>query len=313
MGYQVKNCVRLAAAVVTAQIAFAVSPAAAADDPPALHGPAVAADIFRSSDADDTVVVRLGTNLDFAHDGPEDYAGIRLEKAWFNPVGSGWRSRNRAYVRVAKPIGKWKASASIGTDGRTIIGSADVHDEAKFRKEFFLERDVLETRRGVDEGIYYTFAGAALDLPVNDRNVFTVVGGVQEFTGRNVRTHLRANFVHVLSPKSGLSLQLRTRYFHDSVPREYDYYSPRWYAQAVPVLQLRRFSHGWRYVLAGGVGVQRDSNSGWHRSSYLNAQVQSPERNRWSVTAAATFSETPTTTGNSYNYFQANIGVMRRF
>jgi hypothetical protein len=99
----------------------------------------------------------------------------------------------------------------------------------------------------------------------------TLVGGVQEFTGDNVRTHLRANFVHVLKPEASLSLQLRTRYFRNSDPREYDYYSPRWYAQAVPILQLRRFSNGWRYLVAGGVGVQRDSESKWRRSSYFNA------------------------------------------
>ena len=308
MGYEVKF---LSAAAAAVWVSLA-TPAFAAD-PPALQGPAIGGDLFFSTDADHTDVVRAGTDIDLRHEGPQSYAGFRLEQAWFNPVGSGWRGMQRAYLRGATPVGKWKASAAVGTDGRTVLGSATVHDEAKFRKEFFVERDIVETRRGVDRGIYYTFAGAAIDLPADDRNILTLVGGVQGFTGDNVRTHLRATFVHVLNPDKGLSLQLRGRYFHDSVPREYDYYSPRWYAQVVPVLQWRRFRGGWQYLLAGGVGVQRDNNSGWHRSTYLNAQLHSPERNRWSVNAAATFSETPTATGQSYNYLQMTLGVLRRF
>lgn len=219
----------------------------------------------------------------------------------------------RVYVRMAKPIGGWKASASVGTDGRTLLGSATIHDEAKFRKEFFIERDIVETRRGIDRGIYYTFAGTAIDLPLDDRSIFTLVGGLQEFTGANLRTHFRANYIHVLDPERGLSVQLRTRYFRNSDPGEFDYYSPRWYAQAVPILQMRRFVDGWRYLLAGGLGVQRDSSSDWRRSTYLNAELKSPERSRWSLNAAALFSETPTTSGQSYNYFQVRAGVVRRF
>lgn len=299
-----------AAALVTAAV---LACPALAQDPAVLDGPAVGTDVFYSTDADDTEVLRAGINFDLKHAGPQSYLGFRLEKARFNPVGSGWRGMERAYVRFAEPVGKWKAAATVGTDGRTVLGAATIHDEARFRKEFFVERDIVETRRGVDEGIYYTFAGAAIDLPVDERNIVTVVGGLQEFTGDNVRTHLRANYVHVLDPDRGLSVQLRTRYFRNSEPREYDYYSPRWYAQAVPVLQMRRFVNGWRYVVAGGVGVQRDSASDWRRSTYFNAEVQSPERSRWSVNAGAMFSETPTTTGNSYNYFQVRAGVLRRF
>ena len=204
---------------------------------------AIGTDTFFSADADGTDVLKEGLNLDWSYRGPEDYLGVRLEKAWFRPLGKSWNGRNRVYVRAADTLGKWKRNATVGTDGHTILASADLHDEASFRKELFLEREILETPEGLKHPIYYTFGGAAIDLPADDRNVVTLVGGLQEFTGRNLRTHLRANFVHVLKPDWGLSLQLRTRYFRDSVPHEFDYYSPRWYMQAVPVIQLRRFTN----------------------------------------------------------------------
>lgn len=305
--------IRVKLIAATLALCGAQAVAAQAVAAPDVPSRAIGTDLFFSTDAEDTDVIKAGLNLDWSHEGPEKYTGIRVERAWFKPLGQKWRDRERVYLRAADSAGKWKWNATVGTDGHTVLGSAGIHDEAKVRKEFFLEREVLETPQGLSRGIYYTFAGAAIDLPADDRNILTLIGGAQVFTGDNVRTHLRANFVHVLKPEAGLSLQLRTRYFHDSVPHEYDYYSPRWYVQAVPVLQLRRFSHGWRYVVAGGVGVQRDSGTHWKRSTYFNAQVTSPPKRGWSGSAAALFSETPTLAGNSYNYAQVTLSVTRAF
>ncbi|HEY8591550.1 MAG TPA: hypothetical protein VIL42_01650 [Sphingomicrobium sp.] len=291
--------------------ALFAAPAMAADEP---RRGAVGSDLFFSTDAEDTSVIRAGLNLDFVHEGPEKYYGVRVEKAWFEPLGGEREGRTRVYLRAADDKGPWKWNATIGTDGDTVLGSATIHDEAKFRKELFIEREILETPLGLKRGIYYTFLGAAIDLPADDRNVVTLVGGVQKFTGDNVRTHLRATAVHVFNPDQGLSVQLRTRYFHNSDPREFDYYSPRWYVSAVPVLQIRRFTaSGWRYLLAGGVGVQRDADTDWRRSSYFNAQVSTPVRRAWSGNASLLFSETPTTSGQSYNYLQLTFGVSRAF
>ena len=188
------------------------------------------------------------------------------------------------------------------------------HDEAAFRKELFVERDIIETPAGLGRGIFYTFGGAAIDVPLDERNMLILVAGLQEFTGDNLRVHLRANYVRMLKPEWGLSAQLRTRWFRNSDPREADYFSPRWYAQVLPVLQLRRTTDGgWRYLLAGGVGLQRDSDSGWRRATYLNGQVTSPPISKgWAVTGNATFAETPTD-GQGYRYFQVSLGVVRAF
>jgi hypothetical protein len=194
-----------------------------------------------------------------------------------------------------------------------VLGSASINNDSRFRQEFFIARDIIETPTGVDEGIYYTFVGAAIDLPVDDRNSFTIVTGAQEFTGKNVRLHVRANYVHALKPDWGLSAQLRTRYFHSTEPREYDYYSPRWYAQVLPVLQLRRYSGGWRYLVAGGIGAQRDAASDWQSSRFLTAEVATPSANRsWFAKAALQYSNTPLRTG-VYDYLQFSVALTKLF
>jgi hypothetical protein len=305
----------VAAALAAGAAAQEPGPAEPAADLPVGRPGAAGIDVFYQTDADNTEVLRIGFNLDARYDGPRDYLGLRVEKARFNPQGRGWQGEERFYLRAADSGGRWKWAASVGTDGNTILGSASVHDEAAWRKELFVERDILETRQGLDRGIYYTFAGGAVDVPVDDRTTLAFVAGAQEFTGRNLRLHLRGNLVHVVKPESGLSVQLRTRWFRNSHPREFDYYSPEWYVQALPILQMRRTTDsGWRYLIAGGVGVQKDSASDWRRASYFNAQATSPEVARgWSLTGNFLFTETPTGGGPGYRYVQLAAGVVRAF
>lgn len=293
----------------------ALPAAAAAQEADRAFAPAAGVDTTYSIDGDHTEVLRSGLNFDLRNKGPEDYLGVRVEYAAFNPLDQGWIDDRRVYVRAASRVGAWNWSATAGTDGDTVLGSASLHDNSKFRKELFVERDILETPRGLSDGLYYTFVGAAIDLPADDRNVVTLVSGLQDFTGRNQRFHLRGTYVHVLKPAWGLSAQLRVRWYHDSDPREFDYYSPRWYLQMLPILQVRRTTEaGWRFLAAGGVGAQRASGSRWHRSSYLNGQATSPPvAGHWALTASLLFSETPPASGSSYTYFQTAAGVVRRF
>jgi hypothetical protein len=276
--------------------------------------PAVGADLFYSSDADDTEIVKAGVNFDLAYAGPDNHWGIRLERARFTPLGQRGRTMERAYLRGADSLGAWKWNATVGTDGRTLVGSASIHDESRFRKEVFVEREILETPEGLTHRIYYTFAGAALDLPADDRNVLTVVAGVQPFTGGNVRTHLRGTFLHVVKPDWGLSVQLRSRYFHSSAPHQFDYYSPRWYAEILPVIQVRRFISGWQLLGAAGYGAQRDSDSHWRSSRYFNARVTSPaSKAGWAVNGAFLMTNTPVSTGYTYRYTQFTMGLTKAF
>ena len=273
----------------------------------------ISTDVFASTDADSTDVYRTGVNLDFKYKGEEQLLGVRYEQAWYKPLGQHDRTRERAFVRYADKGRDWAWTTQIGTDGHTVLGSASIHNNAKFRQEFFVERDVVETVRGVDEGIYFTFVGTALDLPINDSNGITLVGGVQEFTGKNVRYHARGTFTHSIRSDWGLSFQLRSRYYHSTHPREFDYYSPKYYLQLLPTLQMRRYSDGWRYLIAAGLGGQRDAVTDWTQSRFATAEVTSPvDRRGWFVKATALYSNTPLRTG-IYDYGQLTLAVGRRF
>ena len=89
---------RLAIAVLALNLPFAALAQDVAEE--AEH--AVGADVFYQSDADGTEVVRAGLDLDPHYRDKDNYTGLRLEKAWFNPLDQGWQGRERIYLRAAR-------------------------------------------------------------------------------------------------------------------------------------------------------------------------------------------------------------------
>lgn len=273
---------------------------------------AMGVDAFVSSDAEDTEVSRTGLYLDFTHPDNAHYQGLRFEQAGFSLSAGRHFSSRRIYYRFANAGGRWKWNGELGTDGHAWLGSASIHTDEARRQEYFVDREIVETRTGLERGLYNTFVGGAYDFPINDRNVVTALVGVQDFSGDNQRLHMRGRYIRVLVEDWGISAQLRTRYFHSSHPHEFDYYSPRWFAEAIPTLQVRRFRGGWMYQAAAGWGRQRDSESPWRRARVLEASVTSPDRGPWTLKASMGYSDTPSDTGG-YNYTHFMLEAARRF
>lgn len=272
-------------------------------------------DLFASDDGDDTSVLRTGLTAYHHYEDPTHYRGLTLEHARIRPLGTDGWSDNRIYYRFADSSANWSWNAQVGTNGDTLLGNASLVREARRRQEYFVEREVVETRQG-EEGLYATFVGAAVDLPLDmsERQQLTLLAGVQDFTGGNLRGHLRGVYSALLVPEWGLSAQLRTRAFHNSQPGEADYYSPRWFAEAIPMLRLRRFHHRWMFSVAAGIGAQRDSNSDRRAARLAQVVVESPRAaGRWYLRATGTYSNTPVGEGINYGYRQVGLQLIQPF
>ena len=282
----------------------------------ASSAPAAGVEISASTDSDHTDIVKLLGRALWEFEGRDNYQGIAIERAWFKLKGQRARKQTRAYLDLADDLGKkWKWRARIGTNGHAILGSASLRS-SDWQREFFIEREVVETRIGLDRGITYTFGGASLDFPASERDTFNVMAGVQEFTGTNVRLHLRGNYVHVAVPRLGFSVQLRGRYFHSTRPGEFDYYSPRDFVQLVPVVQMRRFgSSGWMYLLALGYGMQKATGSSWQAARLADVRIESPARSH-KVQAFLLLQYSNSSLnqgGGGYHYGAARAGLTARF
>jgi hypothetical protein len=270
-------------------------------------------DALTSSDSDGVDTAQAGLNLDWRYASAEDYQGVRLEAARFRSAGQD-DTELRAYYRFARKDAAWSWNGQVGTDGHTLLGGLNVHNASRYRQEYFVERDLVATPQGIDRGLYYTLVGGALDVPLSARDTVTVMAGLQDFTGHNIRTHLRASYIRELAPAWGLTGQLRARYFHNSRPREFDYFSPREFLHVLPTLQVRNHLGAWRYQVAAGLGVQRQTGEGWRAARAFNARLTSPPiRKTWSVEAAIAYTNSPGDAGYGYDYRQFSVGLRRSF
>lgn len=277
---------------------------------------AVRSDLWFGSDTDDTEVRKYALGWDVRHDDLGHWWGVKVERADYS--GAGWsESEDRAYLSGAGELGGWLWEGDVGGNGHDLLGRASIHSQDERRKEFFVERDVLETRGGVENGWVQTFAGAAIDLPMGERWSATALAGVQDFgVGDNLRSHLRGTVVYALAPEQGLSLQLRTRYYRNSDPYEADYYSPQWYGQALGVLGWRRHVGGYQWSARAGWGRQRSSDEGWKRARLFEVGLQTPRwKNAWlQIDAGYTDTPVPTSSGiGSYAYRYARLQAVLAF
>ncbi len=112
---------RLGTWSASALLAVAAWPAVAQSDP---AGPsrAIGVDVNFSTDADDTDVLKVGTNLNWRYRGPDNYLGLRLERVAYRPSGQERTVDERVYVRAADALGKWTYHATVGTDFDSILG-----------------------------------------------------------------------------------------------------------------------------------------------------------------------------------------------
>src|SRR3546814_6931652 len=164
-------------------------------------------EVFVSDEADDTSVEKLAVSAYSRYDDAEHFRGLTVERARIRPLGDrGWTD-HRAYLRFADTRGELKWNGKLGTDGQTLLGSASLVRDRAWRQEYFVERDVLETRSGRD-GRHATLAGAAFDIPPAARGPpVTLLAGVPEFPGGNVTPHLRP--VSLLPPSAHGGLGMR--------------------------------------------------------------------------------------------------------
>lgn len=269
--------------------------------------PAIRAEGFVSSDSDGNDVQRASLGWDFSRRDIEHWWGMRVEHARFS--GDGWsHEEERVFLRAAGGEGGWRWMGEAGTNGDDLLGSASVYSTDERRKEFFLERDVLETRQGVEQGLVHTYAGAAIDLPLSERWTATGLVGLQDFGGDNLRRHLRANLIYAVLPEQGISLQLRLRQFNDSDPREADYFAPGRYRQALGVVSMRRFfGDGYQLRATAGYGRQDFTGVDSHPARLLEVDFQTPKDRGHFLRATAGYTDAPgdgasVGTGYSYRY-----------
>lgn len=302
-------------ALMTLAVLCALAPAALAQEREQARQ-AVASEVMASSDSDGNHTTKVSLGWDWRYAAPDQWSGVQVQDADFR--GDGWRKREqRVYLAGAGAAGSWRWEGKLGSNGDRLLGSGSIHSQDPYRKELFVERDVLETRQGVRHGWVQTYAGAALDVPFSDRWSGTVLGALQDFgVGDNLRAHLRAYLIYALLPQQGLSLQLRTRYYHDSHTGEADYYTPGEYRQALGVLAWRRNVGGYQWYARAGLGRQRSGSDAWRQARLLEFGLDTPHWKQAWLRLDAGYSDMPAINGSAdsgYDYRYALLQLRYAF
>ena len=192
---------------------------------------------------------------------------------------------------------KRQVDASLGAlriDGRTrAVGALDfLQKDVGWRSALGLsaERDIVNSERGIEDGLTYDSLALVGDHAFNDRFNVGAAAGVTWFSDDNDRPFLRTRWNVLLDDAWGLNAYLKTRHYHNSDPHRPAYFSPEDLGEVSLGLSARFRASSLLVVSAqadaGRQDADDESQDIWSYSIGLSAPRQS--RVQWSVVLQGT-------------------------
>ena len=89
-----------------------------------------------------------------------------------------------------------------------------------------VERDLVNSIRGIEAGTHFTALAAVLDHAFTERFNVGIAAGTALFSNDNRRPILRTRWNYSLDERYGLNAYLRTRSYHNTNPYRPEYFSP---------------------------------------------------------------------------------------
>jgi hypothetical protein len=290
--------------------------AAQADPGPAWLVPSV----FVSQDSEDFLVSKVGAGVVPLYRNGNDYAAIKAANHRY--AVADWSAQATQVSVAATTIDAKTGLGYQGSLGLNDLGgrqllTADIDYSRSLSDTtqggLFLNRDWVETRSALTQGISHTFLGGSVEQHIAPR--WTVIGllGQQLFSDGNVRSHLRARLIHDLLPELGLNLQYRYRHFWNSSPYSGYYFSPDVYEENMLALGLRRRIDGWMLAGTLGLGQQKVSSDPETATHLAELELTSPLAGRIFFKTRTGFSDSAAFSGPNYIYRYLQLDLIFAF
>ncbi|NDC08975.1 MAG: hypothetical protein EBZ75_06425 [Oxalobacteraceae bacterium] len=178
--------------------------------------------------------------------------------------------------------------------------------------ELFANRDVVETRTALNQGLYFNFAGASVDVPLNPHVTLVGLAGYQGFSDDNQRRHVRGRVIWQPSLDLGLTLQLRYRWFDNSkldVGRAY--FNPARYQEGMVAMGWRQRIGDWRNTLTAGLGSQQIASESATPTQLLELSSETQiERYALRLRAGYTRAAGPAATNDTDYWYRYLLGEL---
>jgi hypothetical protein len=201
----------------------------------------------------------------------------------------------------------WQLDAGLSQQGPRIMltldGSYHQALAAKTGLDLFVDREWVETRLALDNGIHFIFLGASVDQGLGDH--WTVVGlaGRQDFSDGNSRDHFRAKVVFQPWLDSGLTLQGRYRTYHSDTSNVGGvYFNPANYDETLLAAGWRKRIEGWALGLTAGAGQQHINSDPATVTHLLEFLLDSPLRGAQFVRVRGGYTRSASYSGPNYGY-----------
>jgi hypothetical protein len=244
--------------------------------------PAAGAGYGLSGDSERFVARRTSAEGIVGYEHLESKTALRYTDHAFSQ--NGW-SRSGQQLRVVasridrQTIDGWRVEGGLLRQSTHELWTLD----ASYRKslsagsavEFFANRDVVETRVALDRGTYFNFGGVSVDVPVNPHVTLVGLAGYQAFSDNNHRRHLRARAIWQPSLDIGLTLQLRYRWYDNSmIDVAGAYFNPSRYQEGLFAIGWRQRLGDWRTALTAGAGRQQVASDSSTMAQLLEASAE---------------------------------------
>lgn len=254
-----------------------VAPAAPTEEP--ISGNALEA--LGTADSDHFYSARLRAGILLRHESAYDFAGLGIgatryqQRDWstdrYSLVGAVRKTERATGAGVVASAG-----ISEAADRWRIIADATWNARLSPSAGFELigQRDLVETRAGIDAGTMTNFVAASMDYAASERLTLIGLGGLQVYSDNNWRPHLRGRAIYTLVPEQGFSVQARARGYESNGTAPATYFNPERYVQADVGLRLRHALGDWRVLAAAGFGQEDVEGVDRKGTYYLEARAE---------------------------------------
>jgi len=247
------------------------------------------------------------------------YLGYLFSNGW--GLGGGvtyygapdWSARGRGlFGQCRSADAQQTLSARVGvmdTDGHTTpTGALDFmrHVTSATSLGVSAERDVVDSIKGIENGLTYDSLALVLDHQFTPRFTVGAVAGAMWFSDHNTRPFLRTRWSYELVQNSGVNAYIKTRHYYDTDPGLGNYYSPRWLGEVSGGLSWRAaLSDKAVFFVSADTGRQNTESGGtgiW--GARIGLQNHRSRKMQWQVAVETTNNHTSgfSSGGDGYRY-----------
>ena len=195
------------------------------------------------------------------------------------------------------------------------FGQLSVQPIAAANAELRYEKNWIDSRNGLDNGVTFDALTLAADYQFTDRFSLAGVAGHYDYSDDNVRRLYRAKATYVVSETYGLSIYARGRKYNNSEPYTGNYFSPEHYRDYLGGIGIRRRLPIVRGTFVGLIDWGRQTADGTTSPARTwQLRLESWVGQRFSYALSTGFNETAGVGGGEdYQYRYTSASAIWRF